>query len=87
MNVSLSIPLEEYIQKKVSSGLYNSASEVIREGLRSLQEKELEKERKEKLDILLMERLARYEAGEKGIPLEEVRSSILQSLKEKEYNK
>ena len=87
MNVSLSIPLEEYIQKKVSSGLYNSASEVIREGLRSLQEKELEKERKEKLDILLMERLARYEAGEKGIPLEEVRSSILQSLKEKERNK
>ena len=82
MNVSLSVPLEEYIQKKVSSGLYNSASEVIREGLRSLQEKELEKERKEKLDTLLMERLAKYEAGEKGIPLEEVRSSILQSLKE-----
>ncbi len=83
MNVSLSIPLEEYIQKKVSSGLYNSASEVIREGLRTLQEKELEKERKEKLDILLMERLAKYEAGEKGTPLKEVGGNIISEIKER----
>ena len=82
MNVSLSTPLEEYINKKVESGMYNSASEVIREGLRSLQEKELEKERKEALDSLLMERLANLKAGEKGIPAKEVKESILKSLQE-----
>ena len=59
MNVSLSAPLEEYINEKVESGMYNSASEVIREGLRSLQENE----RSKKLDALLMERLERLDKG------------------------
>lgn len=36
MNVSLTPELEELINQKVRSGLYNSASEVIREGLRLL---------------------------------------------------
>lgn len=40
MNVSLTPELEEYVQEKVSSGLYYSASEVIREGLRLLKERE-----------------------------------------------
>jgi antitoxin ParD1/3/4 len=40
MNVSLTPELEQYIQEKVSSGLYYSASEVIREGLRLLKERE-----------------------------------------------
>ena len=83
MNVSLSIPLEDYINKKVESGMYNSASEVIREGLRSLQEKELERERKEALDSLLMERLAKLEAGEKGIPLKEAGDQILKDIRER----
>ena len=34
MNVSLTPILEEYTRKKVESGLYNNASEVIREALR-----------------------------------------------------
>jgi antitoxin ParD1/3/4 len=34
MNVSLTPELEKYVQEKVSSGLYTSASEVIRESLR-----------------------------------------------------
>ena len=38
MNVSLTPALEEMVQKKVASGLYNSASEVIREALRMLAE-------------------------------------------------
>lgn len=82
MNVSLSVPLEEYINKKVESGLYNSASEVIREGLRSLQEKEQDNARKENLDTLLMERLEKLEAGEKTIPAEDVKKSIIKSLRE-----
>ena len=40
MNVSLSPQLEKLIEEKVASGMYNSASEVIREGLRLLQERE-----------------------------------------------
>ncbi len=36
MNVSLTPILEDYIRQKVASGLYNNASEVIREALRLL---------------------------------------------------
>ena len=38
MNVSLTPELEKYIDGKVESGLYNNASEVVREGLRLLKE-------------------------------------------------
>jgi len=34
MNVSLTPELEKYVRRKVASGLYNNASEVIREALR-----------------------------------------------------
>ena len=40
MNVSLTPELQQYVNKRVQSGLYHSASEVIREGLRLLKEKE-----------------------------------------------
>lgn len=36
MNISLTPELEKYVQEKVNSGLYTSASEVIRESLRLL---------------------------------------------------
>jgi uncharacterized protein len=35
MNVSLTPELEKYVRLKVASGLYNNASEVIREALRA----------------------------------------------------
>ena len=38
MNVSLTPQLEELVKKKVESGLYGSASEVMREALRLLDE-------------------------------------------------
>jgi antitoxin ParD1/3/4 len=40
MNVSLTPELESFISKKVESGRYSSASEVIREALRLLEEQE-----------------------------------------------
>jgi len=40
MHVSLTPTLEKAIQEKVASGFYNSASEVIREALRLLFEKD-----------------------------------------------
>jgi antitoxin ParD1/3/4 len=40
MNISLTPELEQYVNGRVQSGLYHSASEVIREGLRLLKEKD-----------------------------------------------
>jgi antitoxin ParD1/3/4 len=40
MNVSLTPELEQFVQTKVQSGRYNSASEVVREALRVLEEHE-----------------------------------------------
>ncbi len=40
MNVSLPPELEQFVADKVKSGRYNSASEVIREALRLLEERE-----------------------------------------------
>jgi antitoxin ParD1/3/4 len=40
MNISLTAQLEELVKKKVDSGLYGSASEVIREALRLLEERD-----------------------------------------------
>lgn len=38
MNVSLTPELEKFVDDKVESGLYNNASEVVRESLRLLKE-------------------------------------------------
>lgn len=40
MNVSLTLALEEYVRRKVATGLYNNASEVIRAALRLMVERE-----------------------------------------------
>lgn len=45
MNISLSKTLEAYVEAKVKEGLYNSASEVIRSGLRLLIEQEQAKQK------------------------------------------
>jgi antitoxin ParD1/3/4 len=41
MNISLTSELEQMVQEKVASGMYSSASEVIREGLRLLKERDM----------------------------------------------
>jgi antitoxin ParD1/3/4 len=40
MNISLNPQLEELVKRKVQSGLYGSASEVMREALRLLEERD-----------------------------------------------
>lgn len=40
MNVSLTPELEKFVEKKVKSGRYQSASEVIRDGLRLLEDED-----------------------------------------------
>lgn len=44
LNVSLTPELERFVSSKVASGRYQSASEVIREGLRLLEEREVTKQ-------------------------------------------
>jgi antitoxin ParD1/3/4 len=53
MNISLTPQLEEMIRQKVDSGLYNSASEVVREALRLMDERD--RMRATKLDQLRQE--------------------------------
>jgi antitoxin ParD1/3/4 len=43
MNISLTPKLEGYVKAKVKTGDYNNASEVIREALRVLQEREADR--------------------------------------------
>ncbi|BBO26482.1 hypothetical protein AltI4_08700 [Alteromonas sp. I4] len=50
MNITLGSEFEKRINEKVASGLYTSASEVIRDGLRLLFEKDVLKQ--QQLDIL-----------------------------------
>lgn len=50
MNVSLTPELDRYVEEKVRSGQYRSASEVLRESLRVLQR--LDEERQARLDAL-----------------------------------
>lgn len=43
MNISLTKTLEDFVQAKVDTGMYTSASEVVRAGLRALAEQESQK--------------------------------------------
>lgn len=64
MNVSLTDELEELVQKKVKSGRYTSASEVVRAGLRLLeQEDEL---RETRLAAIRADVRAGIEQAERG---------------------
>lgn len=60
MNVSLTPELEQFVADKVTSGMYQTASEVIREGLRLLNERD------QRLDALRRDVRAGFEAVERG---------------------
>jgi antitoxin ParD1/3/4 len=49
LNVSLTAELEEFVQKRVASGRYQTASEVVREALRLLELRERDREVAHKL--------------------------------------
>jgi antitoxin ParD1/3/4 len=68
MNVSLTPQLEQMIRDKVESGLYSSASEVVREALRLLSENEQRLKIKAMRDAALDEAAASLDRGE-GIEL------------------
>lgn len=70
MNIHLTPQLEALVRSKVESGLYNSASEVIREALRLLDEQERLREiRLEELRKALRTGVDQLDGGE-GSPLD-----------------
>ena len=70
MNVSVTPELEEFVNEKVRTGLYNSASEVIREGLRLLKEQdELKRIRLDALRRDIQKGIDSLDKG-KGTPLD-----------------
>ena len=72
MNISLTPELERRIAEKVESGLYTTASEVVREGLRMLFEADRTRDKRmDELMASLEEGLDELDRGE-GIPGEQV---------------
>ena len=65
MNVSLTPEIERRIAERVESGLYNTASEVVREALRKLFAADEERERlKARLNADIQEGLDQLDRGE-----------------------
>jgi len=86
MNVSLTPELEKFVEKEVGSGLYQTASEVIRAGLRRLKEdKEMGLMRApanlHELEAQLIRAVESLDAG-KGTEAEEVLRRLRKRIKE-----
>ena len=65
MNVSLTPELEQVINSKVKNGFYTSASEVVREALRLLQQRDESQEAKlTALRVEIQKGIAELEAGQ-----------------------
>lgn len=76
-SVALSPHFEDFIKAQIASGRYNNVSEVVREGLRLLEDRELEKQRR--LDELRAE-IAKGMEGE-GIPIDEAFAQVRKHIK------
>ncbi|KXF78959.1 addiction module antitoxin [Paramesorhizobium deserti] len=77
ISADLGKPLEDYVEELVKSGRYRSRSEVLREGIRLVQEREM---KARALDALIKEALEDVEAG-RTRPAEEVFSELRAELK------
>lgn len=90
MNVSLTPELEKFVEKEVKSGLYQTASEVIRAGLRRLKEDQdarLPKAPKTlaELEAQLLESIDRLDRGE-GVEGEAVFRRLRKRIKQARAN-
>ncbi len=76
MNVSLTPELERLVTEKVATGLYNSASEVVREALRLLRERdEIQAARRERLNREIADGIEDIRQG-RTVPGEEAFSRL-----------
>lgn len=81
MNVSLTPELEQLVAEKVESGRYTSASEVIREALRLLEEQDqLRQKRLAAVRQKIDRGLAQLDRGE-GIPAGQAQSRLRRTKK------
>ena len=84
MNVHLTPELEQLVQTKVQSGRYNSASEVVREALRLMEQKdELRTIQLQELRKRMDKGLAQAERGE-GVDGEVFMQGLLEDLDTRE---
>ncbi|WP_151742965.1 MULTISPECIES: type II toxin-antitoxin system ParD family antitoxin [unclassified Acinetobacter] len=72
ISADLGKTLESYVQELVEGGRYGSKSEVLREGIRLIQERETQQEA---LKALVMQGMADIEAG-RTLPAEDVFSRL-----------
>jgi antitoxin ParD1/3/4 len=86
MNVSLTPELEKFVHRKVKSGRYHTASEVIREGLRLLEEQD--KLRAMRLEALRQEIQIGIDQADRGevAPLD-VRETLAKARKRRKAGK
>lgn len=83
MNVSLTPELEEFVASKVQSGRYGSASEVVREALRLLEERDqLRAVQRAEFEQELARRLDSLDRGE-GLDPAAVRARLQQKSSER----
>ena len=85
MNISLTPELEKFVENEVESGLYQTASEVVRAGLRRLKEDQAARlpqapKTLEELETQLLQSLDRLDRGE-GIDGEQVFSRLRRRIK------
>lgn len=72
LNVSLTPQLEEMVKVKVQSGMYNSASELVREALRLIEERD----RFRALQYAEMKKAIEEGMKDPGVPAEEVFAAV-----------
>jgi len=83
MNVSLTPELEQFVSAKVDSGRYTSASEVVREALRLLEQQDLERNhQRAAFNQELADRLASLDRG-KHLNPDSVRSKLHEKSQER----
>jgi len=90
MNVSLTPELENFVQKEVNSGLYQTASEVVRAGLRRLKEDHNARQPRlpgtlEELEAQLIQSVERLEHGE-GVEGKESLRRLRKRMREARLN-
>jgi len=86
VNISLTPELAKFVEKEVESGLYQTASEVVRAGLRRLKEDQATRlprgpKTLEELETQLLQSIDRLDRGE-GVDGEEVFRRLRKRIKE-----
>ena len=86
MNISLTPELAKFVEKEVESGLYQTASEVVRAGLRRLKDDQAARlsqapKAVEELETQLLQSIDRLDRGE-GVDGEEVFRRLRKRIRE-----